>query len=774
MAYSTNNSSSTISITNLGANGDGVFDNKAIFQNAIHHLNARKGGTLFFPKGTYYFSNTVNVTGQDISFVGENGAIFLAGRDESAKKFNVSGAKRISFSNLTFDSNRTGSANVSNQYGFINTINTEDLNVNQCNFFNTKNSSIYLGGGTKLATIIRNYFTGHFCAIYGYINNGESDSEKFVISNNIFGNSWPGNTNESACIKLQTNGSAYSRGHIIDSNAISSQVQMGIELWSHGRDSVISNNNISNTAWGISLDNQENTTVVGNTIKGVSYMGIECASICKNITIGNNSINGYTGYLAVESRLTDYGISSSNTASEKIVYNGNTVEGCDYGFNVQNTLDTIISNNIIQDNNINLYFQAGRRSQIYGNLFDTGKNASAYHIFLDAASIDLSGFHISNNKFRGATTNQSIYYYNNSTSNKIYDICIENNVTDQSTYGGYGYFMGGQLTPYNYVYRNNFAPSGAGVSNSIQDASDSNSAYPTTASFNGYKFYSRGTMTLTGAINSTSGAWTKIYSRTEGNIQIPRFAFDFNELSPPYSFDGGKDVFEFVVAKAPYGGAGNIMVLPQTDYWINIIEQIAVDNPAADATIDVWLKFQSGSAGISGLTIYFYGDDSLITSPTLQYQRPNFDGSAVILDLKQTSRNNLKLTRGIGFGTGPTEIYSPSSGIIQINASGGLNLYGNAFHKAAELSSYKTITSNYSLLSTDNRVYCNNSSNITLTFPDATTVDGMAVKIKLVNNGSVTLTGTYRQTFDGLASTVQSGRYSAFECHATGAGWNLW
>jgi parallel beta-helix repeat protein len=671
MAYSTNNGMNAISVTTLGANGNGVFDNKTILQNAVNSLYSKGGGSLFFPKGAYYYSGTVDVTGRDISFLGEDGSVLVAARDESAKKFNVSGAKRILFSALTFDSNRTGTTHDSNQYGFVNSINTDNLTVQGCNFFNTRNSAIYLGGGTRFATINDNFFTGHFCGVYGYINAGESGSEQFLITNNKFGVSWPGNTNESACIKLQSAGGAYSKGHVIDSNLINSYVQMGIELWANGRDSVISNNTIKGTAWGISLDGQENDTVAGNTIKGVSYMGIECASVCKNITISDNAVDGYTGYLSVEARNTQYGLSSSNTPCERIIYNGNTVEGCGFGLNIQNAFDTVIANNVIRDNNINLNYQAGRRSQVQGNLFDTGSkgNQTSYHVFFDANGSNISGFHLSDNKFRGATTNQSIYYYNNGSSYRVYDVCMENNITDESTLGGFGIFLGGQITPYNYVYSNNFGPRVADGSNSIEDATDLSSLYPTSAAWNGYRFYTRGSLTLTGAINSTSGAWTKIYTRDEGNIQTPRFAIDFAENTPPYDFDSKKDILEFVASKSPYGGGGNIYVLPQCNYVTgNFIEPIAIDNPSAGSVVDVWVKFVSGSAAISGLTVYFYGDESTVASPSLQYQKPNFHSSAVYLGLDQTNRNNLKVTRGVSMGTGADEIYSPLSGYLSTSA----------------------------------------------------------------------------------------------------------
>ena len=957
MAYSANNSSSTISVTNLGIVPNGAIDNKTALQNAINSQVPNGPTTFFFPKGTYYFNGTVNVTGQDISFVGEEGSRIIAAVDESAKKFNVSGAKRIKFANLTFDANRTGTAHVSNQNGFISTINVEDIVIENCNFYNTRNSLIYLGGGTKLAKVLNNYFTGHFCGIYGYINSGEANSEKFIISNNSFGSSWPGNTNESACIKLQSSSYAYSIGHTVDSNSINSEVQMGIEFWNNGRDGIVSNNNITKTAWGISLDGQRNVSVVGNTIKGVSYMGIECASVCKNITIGNNIVNGYTGNLETESRESDYGISSSNTTCELIIYNGNIVEGCGYGFNIQNTIDTVIANNIIRDNTINLNYQGGRRSQIFGNLFDSGKNGTAYHIFFDAASWSLSGFHVSNNKFRGETTNQSIFYYNNSTSNKIYDVCLENNVTDQSTYGGYGSFVAGQLTPTNYIYRNNFGPSGAGAHNSIVDASDSTQPYQTTDIENGFSYYGSFDWTIPASGVTGNGVWLCVWSggygmqnnvRIEANNNFNQEGNHYNAIeiwatmSPYDSFYGADSLYAspfYSVNLYPYiervktarystphnaiwiklrpigtGAAGqtfnfkyskynalstpyatyteppdvtnnanlylssnlSLNALPKFSNGISVGNATAFYSPSSGkydfvGALNSPMIFNKGNLDVSfglktGLAVIYYTGLYDGWNPSSKTEMdgmfrtgvrfvsggfvPNINGYSsnqnnyaaefvgyfyasgdgnysfgvnsddagdIHIDGNLAAywygghgsgtgpggtQNTLYLSQGMhrfwgrfqdGIGSdifqtyvkGPTDssfyvipqsllFSSPNDYVFKSQRAGEISFWTNTYHGAGELVNYKTITANYTLLPTDNRVYCNNSTNITLTFPDATTNDGQLVKVKLVNNGSVTLTGTYRQTFDGLPSIVQSGRYFAFECHATGAAWNLW
>lgn len=99
---------------------------------------------------------------------------------------------------------------------------------------------------------------------------------------------------------------------------------------------------------------------------------------------------------------------------------------------------------------------------------------------------------------------------------------------------------------------------------------------------------------------------------------------------------------------------------------------------------------------------------------------------------------------------------------------------GNLTGFGGQYSSAQTISKEYSILPTDHRIYFNNTTGIRVLFPSAVTASGQEVKIKLINTGQITLTGTHGQFFDGLPSIVQSGRYFALEAHSDGANWYLW
>lgn len=87
----------------------------------------------------------------------------------------------------------------------------------------------------------------------------------------------------------------------------------------------------------------------------------------------------------------------------------------------------------------------------------------------------------------------------------------------------------------------------------------------------------------------------------------------------------------------------------------------------------------------------------------------------------------------------------------------------------------KTVTTNYTVLQNDLKIYCNNTNPITLTLPSVSTVSGMYFGIKLINTGSVILTGTFGNKFDGSDSFTIVGQYQARELHAAdGTNWYLW
>jgi hypothetical protein len=84
-----------------------------------------------------------------------------------------------------------------------------------------------------------------------------------------------------------------------------------------------------------------------------------------------------------------------------------------------------------------------------------------------------------------------------------------------------------------------------------------------------------------------------------------------------------------------------------------------------------------------------------------------------------------------------------------------------------------TITADTTLAATDDTILCNNSSNITITLPAASTVTGKRYTIKKTsnNNNTVTIDADGSETIDGATTIVLYMRYDGLVIQTEGANW---
>lgn len=99
---------------------------------------------------------------------------------------------------------------------------------------------------------------------------------------------------------------------------------------------------------------------------------------------------------------------------------------------------------------------------------------------------------------------------------------------------------------------------------------------------------------------------------------------------------------------------------------------------------------------------------------------------------------------------------------------------GNTRFQSGLYETSSTVSANYTVKDNDSRIYCDNTSLITLLVGSAVTNSGQMVKVKLINTGWAVLTGTAGQTFDGSPSYVLNGQYNTYQIHSNGANWYLW
>ena len=63
-----------VSVKDFGAAGDGVTDDAAAIQAAIQHIEANKGGTVYFPNGSYIVSQQLVISEPDVCLIGSGNA----------------------------------------------------------------------------------------------------------------------------------------------------------------------------------------------------------------------------------------------------------------------------------------------------------------------------------------------------------------------------------------------------------------------------------------------------------------------------------------------------------------------------------------------------------------------------------------------------------------------------------------------------------------------------------------------------------------------------
>ncbi|MFC0394720.1 glycosyl hydrolase family 28-related protein [Paenibacillus mendelii] len=66
-------------VTDYGAAGNGITDDRSAIQTAINAAQSAGGGVVFLPKGTYAISGTLNITGHHIGVVGVGGSSVIQG-----------------------------------------------------------------------------------------------------------------------------------------------------------------------------------------------------------------------------------------------------------------------------------------------------------------------------------------------------------------------------------------------------------------------------------------------------------------------------------------------------------------------------------------------------------------------------------------------------------------------------------------------------------------------------------------------------------------------
>jgi len=335
-----------ISVKDFGAVGDGITDDGPAVQLAINAVASAGRGCVVFPSGKSYFINTqVNVC--DNLVVMGYGARIIAGRawaNIDAPMFKnftaarmsippgtVTATSNVSFYGLEFYGQDTGGAAGipnANMHGlFICMGNRADVNsgvngftVQDCYLHDFDGAGIFTYGGQNI-NITNNRFVNFFPNTVLSIGSGLqlTDVDGFIVDANVFDHtgaswSWHGMT-------------------ILDFN-------------SRSKNGTVSNNVIRNmnqgdgiSCEGNTLDNLENVTFVGNTIRNCVGDGIG-VDRCTQVVVSSNTIQdigtigiliGQTEFLViVGNSLVNIGSTAIYGSGDKITVSGNRIINTTY------------------------------------------------------------------------------------------------------------------------------------------------------------------------------------------------------------------------------------------------------------------------------------------------------------------------------------------------------------------------------------------------------------------------------------------------------------
>lgn len=702
MAYSTQGSTA-VSVLNFGARGDGITNDTAAIQRLTDSVASKGGGTVFFPRATYLTSGYINITGNNVTWLGERGARIVTAPSGNYQKINVSGVSGVVIDTLEIDCGRTtGRYHVYD--GSIALFNVTGFTLQNSRITHTEGIGIFSKGATKNVNVLNNQFDDYFIGIYTNSSEVSGSATQYItVDKNNFFNCW---TNEystfSASVKLQNNGfesgnnvPGQSCGHKITNNSIVSGGLLGVELWGYITDSTVSNNTIQDCDFGVSIAAfSSNIVVDSNTINGASYVGIEVAD-AQNVVVSNNVINGATGltypYNNPSSRAckTQAGIiSNSSLTTNPIQTNiiGNIIKNCSDGniktfaSNSINIVGNILHNDalgagssFVNQNTSNVNF-----SNNVMNQFSTGN----YFIVLDG-EYGADNITIANNDFNGAIAQWGIFYYNNfSTGNNNDNILVENNRTTNVTYCGYGMVQGSN-DPTRLLQRNNFGPTGAGYSIVDRSIPAGSTPYGTTNIANGIQYYGNYSYTIPSGVGITGdGVWLCVWSGGGGYVNNVRVKY------LGYS-DYGNDATstEFFASMMPYQAAGlehSLAAMPQGNYFASqILQAKTLSHDSSAITNSLWIKIQPVASGIySPLNIY-YSEQNGLNQPYATYTEPVDTQNNAKLFFNQNNKENImaKYSYGVALGNS-ARIYSPSSGILVLDAAivsgAGVSNYWNS------------------------------------------------------------------------------------------------
>jgi hypothetical protein len=174
---------------------------------------------------------------------------------------------------------------------------------------------------------------------------------------------------------------------------------------------------------------------------------------------------------------------------------------------------------------------------------------------------------------------------------------------------------------------------------------------------------------------------------------------------------------------------------------------------------DTAVQFNSGSTFSGSTNLVYNYNTNILSGTTAQFTiiTSSFTGSgAGLYDITSSGINNFTNDVRAQFSAGAN---------ITINAGVISATTGSV------IGSVITVTGNYIVLTTDDRIFTDGT--LTLTLPSAVGSSGKSYYIKNIGTGSVTVTGTLGQKIDGYDNMTITEQNSAFGLLSNNVGWYI-
>jgi len=746
MAYSTNNTTNTISVTNFGAVGNGIQNSRGAIQQAIDFFQSKGlAGTVYVPRGNYLCSGQLVITGDNITLRGEPGANLQAFDENDFRKITVTGMSTgrlvsgVSILNLSINGGRSSSTTEVYD-GVINLHNTKNTTIQDCSIGNFLGIGVFPQFNNENVDVLNNRFYEYHLGIF---NDGRVTGcglKYLTVDNNIFDRSWyQPEKNYFSAIKIQAP-EIYNPcfGHRIVNNKIYLPSLLGIELWGYVQNSIVADNYIESGVFGISIANHSRNIIVdSNAIKDTTLYGIEVAE-SDNVIVSDNSVCG-------NRRVRDAIIINSSNNTDVV---GNSVNGFTHaGITTYNSTTLIENLNIVGNvmvqsgmHGVPFYFQGGNFINFSENTVKC-EGSGTYFVMIDYdAPITYNGLTIARNDFAGSVTDWGILFYAGSSTGSIENCLIEGNRTYGVESCGYGMLNYTDYLPTSFTARDNFGQTGAigYYIPDIQYPAGGGAPYGTTDIENAFTYYGSSSWAVPASGITGNGAWLCVWSGgigAQNNVRISARNY-FTQVANQYN------AFEIWATMSPYEtpyAAHTLYASPfySKDENVPIYKRVKTVSHPTQAENSVWLQLAPLATGASGQLFYFkYSQENNLVAPVASYVEPvdTQNNANLYLDNNRVLDQAYKYSYGLGIGNS-AGIYSLSSGNLTV--TGNTTVQGNL-----TADNYKMVPTT---LSSPANI-ASASGRLTLNF------SGLGLQTVVITGGTV-ISGT--NYFPGAALTVR-------------------